>query len=322
MARYFAANSLAGFARSHGSITEVTTAGTFDSAFCSNSIRIPSGIGGAFIRSTTFNAAGKFYLALDWWISLNSSAATSIILHNGGTPAYRVNTASSGTIIRLEYWNGTAWVVVGGTWTTFAEGVITRVMLYVDVTTGEMALYAGGVAVVSGTAASLGQAAITHFDLLSNGDTSTTYFSQVMAADYDIRDSRFMPAALNGNSASNTGAATGSYTDINETILDDGTSLTVTAAGNKAGQTHAAITVPDGYIIGAAVVNGRGRANGSITDGKLGVRGSSGTNSSGSGLGYAVAYEPRVRFVESDPDTATAFTQAGFNAAEIYEEAV
>jgi hypothetical protein len=140
-----------------------------------------------------------------------------------------------------------------------------------------------------------------------------------MCADYDIRDAHLMTAALNGNSASNTGG-TGSYTDVNETVLDETTAEVITTSGNKMGQTHAAITVPGGLGISGLIINARGRVNGGvITDGKLGVRSSS-TNYSSSGKSYNGGYEPRSHIWESNP-AGGAWNQTSFNAAETYLEA-
>lgn len=146
------------------------------------------------------------------------------------------------------------------------------------------------------------------------------YYSQVMIADYDLRDSRYKMDTISGTSASNT-AGSGAYTDINESVLDESTAASVTASGDKRGFTHTGITVPSGYIIGAMVVNARGRATGAVTDGKLGVR-QGGTNYSSAGRTYNGGYEPRTHILDNDPATATNFTQAGFNSAEVYIEAV
>jgi hypothetical protein len=181
-------------------------------------------------------------------------------------------------------------------------------------------VYVGGTMVASGSGWTGGGTTVTKLRLGCANNSNGSVFSEIMVADYDIRDSRFMVAALNGNSAANTGAASGVYTDVNETVLDESTNISITTSGNKAGQTHAAITVPAGYIIAAAVISARGRVSGSITDGKLGVR-SGGTNASSAGRGYNGGYEPRQTIVDNDPSTATRFTQSGFNAAETYLEA-
>jgi len=222
----------------------------------------------------------------------------------------------------LEYWNGSAWISGMRVSTTDPSSARVRVAVKI-VCNSEMRIYVGGVELAAAaiTGITTGQTAVTRTQHWTVNSTSgNCAFSQIMCADYDLRDSRFMAAALTGDSASNTNG-TGAVTTINETVLDESTGVSLTTTAHKRGQTHAAITVPVGYVIGAAVLNARGRAAGTITDGKLGFR-SGGTNYSSSGRGYNSGYEPRGYIIENDPNTATRFTQAGFNAAETYLEAV
>lgn len=319
--RHFAGNSLAAFSRTSPSTAEVTTAGWFDSDFVSSAISVG---GGQFVITPDFSASGTVWVRFD----LRTAAAGAsnqnafAILYNSGLPCYRVITPAASTA-QLQYWNGSAWTNCGSA-ATSGLSTNARFTVVLKIVLGtSMEMFVGGASVVSGSGISGGEAAVTSVRLSSvNSSLSApSGISQVMVADYDLRDSHVLDPALNGNSATHTGG-TGAYTAINETVLDESTSVTVAASGNKHGQTFADITVPAGYVIGAMVVNARGRVAGTITDGKLGVRGSGGTDSSGSGLSFNGGYEPRCRIVEDDPDTATRWTQSGFNAAEIYEEAV
>ncbi|MGX7896902.1 hypothetical protein [Tsuneonella sp. HG222] len=321
--KYFAGNSLAALTRTNVAMVETTLANRFNSSFVSSGLTT-GGTTGAF-ATATFAATGTVWLKFDIWFDDSRCGRNFFTLYNGSTGVFRLNgPTSTGGITNIvpEYWNGTAWTATGSAF-SLAEDSLLTLAIRVDLNSG-FEVFLAGTSVSTGSGWSGGQTSATHAAFQSPNSTSYSYIviSQIMVADYDIRDCRFLAAALNGNSASNTGAATGTYTDINETVLDDSTSLTVTAAGNKAGQVFADITLPPGYIIGAMVINGRGRVNGTIADGKLGVRGSSGTNSSGSGMGYNGGYEPRCRIITADPDTGTNFTQSGFNASEIYEEAV
>lgn len=313
MARYFAGNSLAAFSRLSTASAEVTTAGRHDPAFVSNSISIARS---SYIESPALGSRTTLWVRYTYYQASNTGASDNLVfLNSSGTPVLKLT--SNGTT--MQYWNGSAWVSMTGTFTPSLDTLAVLVIKVTAGVSGTVDVYIGGTLVFS---ASGMNAAVTNFDKIRIAPMrdAAMNVSEVMIADYDLRDSHYMTAALNGNSAANTGGS-GAYTQINETVLDDSTSVTITTAGNKQGQTHATVTVPAGYIIGAAVLSGRGRVNGSITNGKLGLRTSGGTNSSGSGLNYNGGYEPRVRIIDNDPDTATNFTQAGFNAAEPYQEA-
>ena len=325
--RFFGGNTLAAFQRDSTLVAEVTTAGTFDSAYVPNSISVPVANGGKLV-SQAFSATSTLWFAGELYCndaSSNSGIADKLLFEvlAGSTTVFRIkNVSSNSRSLEVQYWNGSSFVTIGSSvawpaWTTrlrFAVKVIGGA-------SGSYVLYINGSSYASGSIASASCDNFTRVQYWNPSNNSQAmYFSQLLAADYDLRDSCYMLAALNGNSASNTGAASGAYTDVNETVLDESTAITITASGNKAGQTHSAITVPAGYIIAAAVINARGRVTGTITDGKLGVR-SGGSNTSSTGRSYNAGYEPRSSIVQNDPNTSTNFTQTGFNNAEMYLEA-
>jgi hypothetical protein len=323
--RYFAGNSLAAFFRTSTAVVDgFTTAGYFDSAHVPSAINV---VGNATssrnnIQTYAFSATGTLFAHCEFRSNGTqaSGAATWISFFNGATEAYRLSWGSTNGY-QLSYWNGSAWVT--GT-SVVSAAINTKVQIDIKITlNSEMRVYVGGTELTAAaiTGISGAQTTITHALGWSMGSSVTdNAYSQFMLSDYDMRDSKYMLAGLNGDSASNTNG-TGAYTTINETVLDESTGVSLTTTAHKRGQTHAAITVPAGYVIGAAVWNARGRVNGTITDGKLGFR-SGGTNYSSSGKTYNGGYEPRGHIIEDDPATATRFTQSGFNNAETYLEAV
>lgn len=323
MAKYFAGNTLASFFRSSTTVVDgLTTASWFDSAYVPSCINVPGGSSSpSYIETPPFAATGTI-----WWAfelrseTLSTNQCWPMISYNGATNAYRLSVNTSGYM--LEYWNGSAWIAGTRVASTVPSTARVRIVVKV-VMNSEMRVYVGGTELGAAaiTGITTGQTGVTRTQFTTVNSTSGNCgFSQIMIADYDIRDSRFMAAALTGDSAANTDG-TGAFTAINETVLDESTAVSLLTTAHKRGQTHAAITVPAGYVIGAAVFNARGRASGTITDGKLGFR-SGGTNYSSSGKAYNAGYEPRSHVLENDPATATRFTQAGFNAAETYLEAV
>lgn len=314
--KYFAGNSLAAFYRTTTGVIESTVGGTYNTSFCQNSLR-----GGAstdyFAAKAPFNGnasiSGTMYLRYDYYMQNNQ---IEILFLSGGQNAYRLTTAGSAIAV-MQYWNTVtgAWVNWG---TSFAisGGLLQTHCLKMQVN-NNWTLYVGGTAVASN--ATVPTNGVASFDEVRFFG-SLAYYSQIMCADYDLRDAHLMQATLNGNSATNT-AGTGAYTDVNEVSLDESTAIVLSAAGKK-GQTHAAITVPTGLGIAALVLAARGRAvsDGGITDGKLGVR-SGGNNYSSTARGYTSGFEPRTHMLEADPATGVGWTQTGFNNAETYLEA-
>jgi hypothetical protein len=312
--RYFAGNSLASFKRSSVAVTEITTAGKFDSAFVPNAIALPNG--SDFFDTEDFNATGTIWLHFEYYNSTGSSTNTGPMLRNGSTGIFRI--IRSGTPYFAQYWNGSSWTTTGSSF-SFATSTKHRVDIKIVLNTS-YELYDNGTLIASGSGWSGGPTTATNMRFNPINDAGIGAVSQVLISDTDTRNSRYMTAALNGDSATYTDG-TGSFSDVNETVLNDSTAVVLTAVGNKKGFTKTSISVPTGYIIGAMCVSARGRVNGgTVTDGKLAVA-SGATYSASSGRSYASGYEPRGTIVENDPDTGTQFTQSGFNAAEIVVEA-
>jgi hypothetical protein len=311
--RYFAGNSLAAFTRSNTTWLENTTAGFFDSTYVANCLSIGSGGGTDYIESWQFSATGTIYVRFDVRIG-GVSSSNGPTLMNGSTGVFRI--VGTSTSCQAQYWNGSAWTNTGSTFTMTSSTLLT-VMIKV-VLGSSFEVYVSGTLAASGSGWSGGQTTATSLRLYTQG--ASGQYSQVMIADYDIRNSHYVTPALNGNSATNTGG-TGSYTDVGETQLDESTAEVVSTIGNKLGQTKASITVPTGNYIATVCLNARGRVGGgTVTDGKLGARSGS-TNSSGSGLGFNGGYEPRGRFVDTDPATGSMWDETGFNSFEPYLEA-
>jgi hypothetical protein len=314
--RYFAGNSLAAFTRTSTTIIEDTTAGRYDSTYVSAALLVPAGAAD-YAETWAFSATGTVYARFDMFYSGGVVSGTGFTLMNGSTGVFRLT--GTGTNCQAQYWNGSAWTNTGS---TFNITINARQTIMVKVVLGSsFEVYVNGTLAASGSGWSGGGTTVTTARLYSISTNGIgVAYSQVMIADYDIRDAHANDAAINGNSATNTGG-TGTYTDVNEAQLDESTAETVATVGNKMGQTHASITLATGNYIAAMVVNVRGRVSGgTVTDGKIGVR-SGGTNSSSSGRSFTGGYEPRGYILETDPATSTGFDQTSFNNAETYIEA-
>jgi hypothetical protein len=311
--RYCAVNSLAGCIRNSLSVVESTTAGTFDSAYVPNSIATPSS-GTEYLQTYDFLATGLVCTRFDYHGGIGGSSGGGIYWMNGSTPVFRI----LGSTHQCSYWNGSAWVNTGAAFGLTA-GVRNVLVMIFNLTAGSFELYVNGALATSGSGWTGGPSQITSFRGGSMRG-STSFFSQIMVADYDLRDAHLMKSPITGDSAVNN-AGTGAYTDVNETILSESTAIAMTAAG-KRGFTHSAITVPSGLAIFARVLNARARVSGGVvTDGKLGVR-SGGANYSSASKAFTSGYESRGHIVELNPDGDVPWSLAAFNSAEDFIEAL
>lgn len=314
--RYFAGNTMAAFARTSVAVVEDTTANTFDSSYVSNSINAGTDNTG-YAESAPFSATGIFWTRFDIYIGGSTTSASGPMWVNGSTGVFMLECSGTGNTFQPKYWNGSAWTSTG---TTFSLNSSTRYQLDVklDLSTGAFECYQNKVTLVSSGSGWSGYGT-TVTNWRGYPTRTATRYSQVMIADYDLRESKLMTTTINGNGTYTDG--TGSYTDIDEATLDDGDSVYVTNVGDKKGFTKSGITVPSGFIIAGMVANVRGRVStGTITDGKIGVLSSSSVNLSAA-KSFAGIYSPRCHIVSADPNTATEFTQTGFNNAEVYIQA-
>lgn len=324
MARFFAGNKLASFFRSTTGVVEDTTGATFDSAFVANSIKVPDL--NTYLQTAVFLDAPntttlwthfEFYTG-GWpggtfaWIEWLNSVGTVVaqLLHNG-----------SNDTAQFQYWNGAAFVNYGG---AFSITSLIRYSLDIKITcgaAGTLDVYQAGNVLVASASSGM-NAAVTNIAsgrFRGTASPGNGYYSQIIGGDFDTRNFKLAAAAINGNGADTAG--TGTYTDINETPIDESTAIVLPAVGNAKSFTHVALTVPNGSAIDSAWVTGRGRVSGGVvTDGKLGFR-SSGVDYPSAGKVFNGGYEPRMHYTTTDPATGAAWTQASFNAAEVLAKA-
>jgi hypothetical protein len=320
MARYFAGNTLATFLRSKSTVLENTTAGRFDSAYVPSCINGVANDDAGYFETPAFSAVAPPDFWLHFELYNNTGAGNRVTLFNGSTNAYRIVVSGSSTTGRLQYWNtvSAAWVDVGS---TFGLSGATRYRLDLHIVPGtSMELWSDEV--TSLASGSVGANPVTTIDKVRfhpGGAATAMQFSQMFAEDSDTRGKKYMQAALNALGSYTDGS--GAVGDINETVVDDLTIAQLTATGNKRSYTHSGITVPSGFIIGAAVASARARVGGgTVTNAKLGID-SGATYSGGSNLGPNSQFGPINRILETDPDTGLEWLESGFDAAEIVLEA-
>lgn len=319
--KLFAGNSLAAFDRSGITVVEATTAGKFDSTYVASSIFIPAG---QYIDTYPFIDAASvttFYMRLTSYGIAGSDRTWLEFFNSTGVLVYRVTMGT--TQVSCAYWNGSSMVSMGNVATTlFNSSALRNLMVKIVCGAGgSFELFSAGASVVSSSGGHASSNNIAKARIYSiqglNGDT---WSSEIQGADYDIRNDRFMHNLANANGADTDG--TGTYTDINETVLDDTTAIALTAVGHKKTFTKAAITVPTGMQINSMWVNGRGRVSGVVVaDGQFLIR-SGGADYASASKVFGAGYSARGHYLANDPATAAAFTQTGYNNAEFGLKAV
>lgn len=314
--RYYGFNSLAGAKRSSTVVVDGdTTASRFDSSFVPSAIKVPSTAdfleaGAPFIDGSS-SITGTLWLRFDTFQTGYVVNGVMALWLNGLTNAYRIMT-TSGTI-QMQYWNtGTsAWVNWGSAFTIAANALQTfAVKLALN---SAFEIYVGSTLMAnSSTVPTNGTASVTACRHRSTNGNA--WFSQIMCADYDLRNSNGGSDMVNGEGTYTNG--TGAYTDVNEAVLDESTAIALPAVGNKHTFTVPSRTIPGGKQIGTVVFNARGRVSGGVVaDGKIMCRSGSTDSASGS-KSFNGGYEPRGHAFDNDPNTGTRWTQSGRNAAE------
>lgn len=320
MARYFGGNTLASFARNSTTIGENTTAGRFNAAYTDRSILVPTG---TEISTPPFTASGLVWFRWDWIAgATNQGSVTMARAMNGTQNLFELGFNTGNNQYTFRVWTGSAWsTTVNLSLNNTQVTTLSTYAVEYDFANKTVRLYRDGSVLYENTAVGAGMVnSVTSFVLGGNQSSTGTFYSQVMIADYNILNSNLANLNLTGNSVVNTGQASGSYTDVNEVGRDDTTFVSITTVGNKAGFTKNNVSVPIGKGISAMVISAMARVNGTVTNGKVGIR-SNGVNYSSVSLNFSSGHSPRQSIVDNNPATSTPFTATSFNAAEVYLEA-
>lgn len=322
-----AANSLRGMYRNLLAIQEVTTAGTFNSAYTSQSIQIP--VGNGIIATPVFPVSVTNYYfhaecAASGTNQNNSSGAPWLqLLDSAGTVVFKLVYSSLGNII-AQYWNGSGYTNSGSTflapWFTTGLALSAIDLNVVCGASGSWTLSVAGSPLASGSIASASVDNIARL-YLGNLSQQPMQWSQIKGADYDHSTEPLMFSELNGDSAANAGQLSGTYADLDTVPINDSTFVAIGTSGNKAGFTHTGITIPGGYYMSAMCLGAKMRRTSTISDGLFGVRSGS-TNADGAALGMVGGYDVFNDMLDTDPVTSALWTQSTFNAAEPYLGAV
>lgn len=286
----FAAAELSGVVN-NGNAGEMTTANRFDSTY---GIRLALSAGNSasdYISSGTGLGSFTTYWHRFWFYrnnALTTGRAFLQLLNSSGTPVFQLLTGASSTI-QAQYWNGSAWVNIGSTYTV-PSALSTFDLKLICGASGSFELYRNEVLVLSG-AASMGS--------VNNVDEWRHYaptnflvqdvFSEIIWGDEPTLGHRYAIRPPTGNGSDTAGS--GTFTDVDEAITNDGDTSALASNGDAETYTHSAMTLPSGTVkavqiesrvknasSGAQNVKGRLRIGGTAYD--------QASNFSGIGLTY------------------------------------
>lgn len=264
----FAANDLAAFSVVSGSATETATAGRFDASYCAKALFFNSGSARSaqFINPDT----GATVSLTDGWLHFECYNGTSgagggtvmELINSSGTSVIRLQ-ATTAQIVRLDYWNGSAWVTGASTFNAFGAGSQLKSfdLHFVCGASGSLDLYVGNSLAlsVSGLNAAVTNAAWVQFNSWSLSVGSAV--SQVLVSDATTVGAKIGSLTFNANGA-NT-AWSGDYLNIVKTGFDDTTFISSSSAGDKESYGASDTTMPSGFSVSSVFFGVRGRLGGS-----------------------------------------------------------
>jgi hypothetical protein len=324
----FAGNSTAGF--SFANVADQATAGRFDSDYVSAALRLTSsGSDGSRGRLDTpvFAAQSELWFHFEYY----HPSATISNTDGGWVDFY----SGDNVVVRLQMVNGEmrvylatsdagspTWDFAQYTGVTIAVLALTRldIRLKLDNTEGAFDIYIDGslVSSFSGDTIKASSTTIDRIRLWCPSTLSNISYdldvSQIIVSTTDSRNLRCKPSVPTGAGTTNT-FDSGAYTDVDEAgVADDADYLAATANDQLFLGTVA--DAPTGAAPVAVVLNARALSNsGSLLNAQLAVR--SGTTNYFSGdIALEAGFSPISNVWETDPDTAAAWTESGFNAIE------
>jgi hypothetical protein len=199
------------------------------------------------------------------------------------------------------------------------NGACTRLDVFVNYgTSGEVSVYAGGLLVasysgnvVTNSATGLDSVLLKAYSGYSG--SGSCYWSEVAAADADTRAiSGIMTLVPTG--AGNSSSWSGSYGNINETVLDSNNINSGTANQVSQFTITPTGTIASGSAVGAVVVSARGHIGSSGPQNLQASVRTSSTDYFSSNLPVAAAYKALQAYWLTNPNTSAAWSAADLNA--------
>ena len=297
----------------------LTTGSSFDSAYARCSIRSPAIA--AYVKSVAFTPVTSCWLSGQivhestqsgghLFGLMYSGTGSSGLYIGGGTPYQQLT---------LVKWDGTTSTLLAAeTGTSFVFGILLKIDIQI-INYGASAtvnVWVDGVLVITYTG-DVTVSGVTSLDtvVLSSDAGGSAYASEIIVADQDTRTLRLATLAPAG--AGTTDAWTGAYTDVNEVVLNDATSVYTNATSQD--EEFTLSTLPAGAVSIVALKAGArcsATAGSTPTNIAVGIR-SGGTTSAGTPVGQTTAWTENERLMGVNPVTGLAWTQSAVNALQI-----
>lgn len=329
MALLFAGNELTCFQRSGSNVVESTAAGSFDSSRVRCSLLFPSYTTSA--TSTVFTAVTTIWIHTEllYASGFNNTTGAITLIDSGGQDRVRIGVCGSiGNIFSgsstwgIQFWNGSAWTTIGNFYAVPTDHRMTLDIMVKTGSSGEVAVYLdSGPLIIHGTAdlssvTNVAQVRLSSFGGFPIGSATNAYYSQLILADEPtIQWSAF---SLAPTGAGTHGDWNGTYTDVNEIVLNDSTFIYTDTANQLDTFPVNSITVPAGYIVKGVTLSARARISTAGPQNAQFVVRSAGTDYPTANItGLFYNYQPYQTIYTTDPATSAAWTQSGVNAMEI-----
>ena len=269
----------------------------------------------------------------DFWVSYSVYAANQsgsnrdwpeVEIFGNGVELFRVGAANG--IRNLAYHNGSSWQIIG-TFGIFAN-TVQRVDLHIVMheTTGTLTAYVNGTeqtGATYGPADTILRGESTADEVrFGNGDAgAVSYTSACFVSDTDSRAIEYVQTAIDGAGAETDW--TGAYTDIDEAGVNVGDLIQAANNAEKATYTFAALpTFSSAYtVVGIGVTARATRGSTGPQNLQLAIR-ENVTNGFSGNKALTDFWEEHHHFFALNPDTASAWTFAEADAAEVGVQAI
>lgn len=328
MTIYFAGGETEAFVvSSSAQVAEsTTTAASWDSAYARCSIRLSNGSAPStsdYAETPTLSASlTTCWVHWEWYYNstTGNSGSTMLTLYNSSaTAVFRLQFTSAG-VLQPQYWNGSAWTNLGSTFSISLAVKYTFDLKLVCGGSGSAEFYSGGILQV-GVGGSASMTSVTNVQKVrwnnntTNGSNANqSQISQCIVADVSTVGWKFHLKPPTGDSSTNT-AFTGTFADVDETVLSTADFIQSSAANDVETFTGAALTLGSGTVK-AVVVSGLAKNSATGPQNlQFALRRGSTNYFSSSVSGISNGYLPFQNIWETDPSTSSTWTTANAGSA-------
>lgn len=320
MSILFAGGEMGAFVPATANVNEYTTIGgitAWDASFARCALKI--GNDSDYAESADFGTGADLFCHFDMLAHLIGTGSNENHrfrwCDGSGTEVIRLVQIYSGQVLRLDYWNGAAWVSAGSiTVSMTAARQTIDIHAVVNSASGSIKVYLSGTERIdSGTIDLSGITSLGKVRFYGGVNTYYSYVSQVIVADESTIGMRLFTVPVTGAGA--TSSWTGTYTEIDEIIYADADFIN-SASVNQV--STFATTVPSltGYQTKAIAVTARAKCGASGPQNiEMALR-SAGTNYFSSNFALDAGYRAFCNVWNTDPATAGAWAGAAVTAAQ------